>query len=888
MIHRFRKKCGPILLFLLLTACSGLSAQQLVDERFQATPLSEVFSLFSDKYGLLLSYDPTILSGQTIDLQIREENTLRAFYQVLHAADLDYLTLDQQRILIRPSATPPPAPPSYWRLSGLVRDEDTGEGLPYATVHCAQYGWGTSANEAGYFELRIPDTIQHRLIWEGRYLGYEATSLRLIPGSDQALNFDLQANSQEIGMVIITEEVAKIGIANSEQALVVRPDDDLPALGGTADVMRNLQLLPGITAANDQSAALQIRGGQATDNLILWDGMLLYNVDHLFGAFSAVNPQLVESVRLYKNSFPIEYAGRSASVLTIQSHPPATSSITNLNLGNLLVEGASRIKLHPNWQLQIGGRSSLNRLVNTDLFNQLNQQVDADGANLGQFLEESQQVEIRPAFTFYDLNGKLAWQASSNTYFDLNFYRSADQYDYDYALLFRTRLPNRIGENSLRFAETSNWLNSSFSSRWLQQWNDNWRSELSIGFSRYEVEETSTTTLSRERPDGDFSVVTRKNDRDNQVEGYHLNWRHSYQHSAHGQLTFGLRLMDERVGLRLSNDTLRLLSNEAQASQLGLYAAHNWQWKNWDLQFGLHGTHYSGTRNMYASPRLLFGYQANEHWYLKGSLNLYHQYLRRYYSENRFGRSFQIWTLANENFWPVAQTQQAMLGFTYRNRGFSLDLEGYYKYTDGVLEYTTLINDFEETETGGVAGGQNTFRISQGTGQVVGLDLLLRQDWDHFQTYLSYTLSRSTRQFTDLFQGLSFASQDDRPHQVQWVNKLHKGHWSFSGVYILASGRPFLDLSANNLAADRRNRLPGDLRRIPTYHRVDLSARYEIDIKQTRLHASLAVLNLFDRDNTLYEQHVYAIPSSNNRTLLLGNDLQLLERTISFSVGVDF
>ncbi len=887
MIHNHCHKCTVVLLFLSLITFCRLSAQQLVDERFQQTPLSEVFEIFTDKYGLLLSYDPNILAEQTVNLQVKDDNVLQALYQVLDASSLDYLTLDQRRILIRPAPLVP-KPVSYWIISGRITDSETGAPLPYATVYCARYGWGASTNDDGTFQLRIPDTIQHSIQIEGRYLGYESEAQYLKPGPGRSINFDLQSSLQEINMVIVTDELPPLGIANDEQAVIIRPDEQLPALGSSPDVIRNLQMLPGISASNDQSSALQVRGGQASDNLMLWDGMILYNVDHLFGTFGALNANLVESVKLYKNTFPIEYAGRSASVLKIQSYDMDDEHTTHLNLGNLSADGATRLKLGTDWEIQLGGRASLNRLANSTLFDQLSQRVEADGANLGQFLEESNQVQIQPAFSFYDFNAKLAWQASERTYFDLNTFRSSDQYDYDYALLFNTRLQNRVGENSIRFTEETDWWNETYSARWLQEWNPDWISELSLGYSSYQIDESSETILRRERPDGNFSNSIRSNTRSNLVEGFHLNWTHIYQLSPSSELTFGTRFTDEQVQLQISNDSVRLLQNDTEANQIGFYAAQNWQWEQWRLQFGLHATHYTATRNTYASPRLLLGYRADDNWYLKGSLNLYHQYLRRYYSENRFGRTFEVWTLANDNFWPVAQTQQAMLGFTYRKDRFSIDLEGFYKYTDGVLEYTTLVNNFIDTETGGVASGESTFRISQGTGQVVGIDLLLRQEWESFQTYLAYTLSRSTRQFSDLFQGLSYASQDDRPHQIQWVNTLQAGNWSFSGVYIMASGRPYLDLSSNNLASDRRERLPEDLRRIPNYHRIDLSARYEIPLEKAKVHASLSILNLFDHDNTLYEQQIYSIPNQNNRTLLLGNELQLLNRTWSISLGVEF
>ena len=888
MIQNCRKKCTYVSLIVLLFGLNHLAAQQTVDEHFEAVPLAEVFHRFTNDYGLLLSYDPKILEGRSVDLHLKQEPLLQAFYQVLAAANLEHLTLDQQRILIRPAPIAPPPPLSYWQIRGTVRDQDTGEGLPFATVYCAQYGWGASTDEKGQFQVRIPDTINHTIVFEGRYLGYETMRQSFRPRPGRRVNFSLPLSTQEISMVIVTDEIPPIGIANAEQALVIRPEDALPGLGGSNDPIRNLQLMPGISASNDQSTALQVRGGQASENLLLWDGMLLYNVDHLFGIFSSVNSSLVESMYLYKNTFPIPYAGRSASVLEINSYEADEKAHTYLNLGNLMAEGATRLPLGKGLNLQIGARSSLNRLVNTDLFDQLNQQVNIGVANLEELLDDSRQVQIQPAFRFSDINGKLSWQASERTYFDLNLYRSSDHYDYDYTLDFRTRLANRAAENSIRFTEFSDWQNRAYSTRWRQQWSDKWQSELTLGYSSFELLEGSEVALRRERPDGNFNNNLRENRRDNQIEGYHLNWKHTIQNSLESELTFGVRLQDEEVGLRLTNDGLSLLQNNSQARQLGLYGAQAWQWQKWRLQLGLHVTHYNGTNQLYASPRLLLGLQADKHWYWKASLNIYHQYLRRYYTENRFGRSFQVWTLANNNFWPVAQTQQAMLGFTYRKNRFSLDVEGYYRYTTGVLEYTALVNDFEETETGGVAGGQNTFRISQGTGQVVGVDILIRQEWEHFQTYLSYTLSRSTREFTDLFRGQSYASQDDRPHQLQWTNTWRTGNWSFSGIYVLASGRPYLDLTNNALPVDRRDRVPDDLRRIPDYHRVDLSARYEIPVGNTQVHASLAVFNLLNRENTLYEQQIYSIPGQNNRTFLLGNELQLLQRTWSISLGVQF
>ena len=873
--------------FLMVFSSLPLLAQQRVTEHFSAAPLEEVFQVFGDKYGLLLAFDPAILSGKTVSIRLREEEVVHSFYLILEQSGLEYLTVNEGQILIRAAAVLEVTPTiTYRHLRGQVKDEATGEPLSYATIFNRQLNKGTVTDEAGNFRFSFPDTIKGDLWLEARYLGYTPQELKVGKGSQA--NFALAALPQSIGAIIlVTDEAATLGLAPGEQAMVVRPNDKLPNLGGTTDIFRNLQLLPGVAAFNDGSAALQVRGGNAEENLILWDGMLLYGVDHFFGAFSAVNGALVNSVKLYKNTFPISYGGRTSSVVVMASHPMTDEQHrTQIELSSLLANASTRLKLAPEMELQLGGRSSLNNLAETDLFGVLNQEVNLGDGTLQGLIEESRQVQVQPAYRFYDANAKWSWQASENTYLDLNAYRSEDHYDYDYSLSFRTRNQGRLIENTTRFQETSDWANAAYSLRWQQRWSERWQSELTMGYSSYSIAEITTTELTRERLNQSLLSVTNKNTRENDLEGWHINWSHELQLNDHQQLSFGLRGSGEEVKLQIAADTVTLLGNDSSGDQLGLYTAYQWKKEKWLVEAGLHTTYYSATEAIYPSPRLQFGYQVNDAWRLKGAVNHYHQFLRRYYHENRFGRSFDIWTMADGEQFPVGNSTQGMLGFTFRKGDFLLDAEAYYKHSNGVLEHTTILNQFTQEE--GVANGSAFYQISQGTGKVLGLDLLISQRWDNYTTWLAYTLSRSRRTFSELFRGAAYAAQDDRPHQLQWVNEYQYQRWSLSGVYIFASGRPYLDLTVSGLANDRRERSVSSLRRIPAYHRVDVSARYTCPIEKGELYGSLGVFNLLDRANTLYSQRIYSLPEENNRNVLLGNELQLLGRTVSVAVGVKF
>jgi ferric enterobactin receptor len=881
------KKPYTLLLFLLIFSALPLLAQQRVTEHFSVAPLEEVFQVFEDKYGLLLAFDPAILSGKTVSIRLQEEEVVHSFYLILEQSGLEYLTVNEGQILIRPAEEAEVTPTiTYRQLRGQVKDEATGEPLCFATIFNQKLNKGTVTDEAGNFRFSFPDTLKGDLWLEARYLGYTPQQLKVGKGT-QAL-FVLAALPQSIGTtIIVTDEASALGLVQDEQAMVIRPNDKLPNLGGTTDLLRNLQLLPGVAAFNDGSAALRVRGGNAEENLILWDGMLLYGVDHFFGAFSAVNGQLVNSVKLYKNTFPISYGGRTSSVVVMASHPMTEEQHqTQIELSSLLANATTRLKLAPGMELQVGGRSSLNNLAKTDLFGVLNQEVDLGGGNLQALLQESRQVKVQPAFRFYDANAKWSWQASEKTYLDFNAYGSEDHYDYDYDLTFRTRNQGRLIENTTRFQEKSDWANAAYSFRWQQAWSEYWRSELTLGYSSFSIAEITSTELTRERLNQSLLSVRNENTRANNLEGGHFNWSHDLQLDEQQQLSFGVRGSSEAVSVQIAADTILLLANDGKEDQLGLYAAYQWKKEKWLLEAGLHATYYSATAAVYPSPRLQFGYQVDDTWRLKGAVNHYHQFLRRYYHENRFGRSFDIWTMADGEQFPVGSSTQGMLGFTFRKGDFLLDAEAYYKHSNGVLEHTTILNEF--TGAGGVANGNAFYQVSQGEGKVVGLDLLISQRWSNYTTWLAYTLSRSRRTFSELFRGASYAAQDDRPHQLQWANEYQYQRWSLSGVYIFASGRPYLDLAVSDLTNDRRERSVSSLRRIPAYHRVDVSARYAYPMEKGEVYGSLGVFNLLDRANTLYSQRIYSLPEENNRNVLLGNELQLLGRTVSVAVGVKF
>lgn len=873
--------------FLFFALCTSVRAQQTVTETFNNTPLAEVFQVFADKYNLLLAYDEQIVTKRSIQLNFQGEHITTALYQVLDQAQLDYFTLDERQILIRAKANQEaPRTIPLRHLSGRISDHEDGEGLAFATILIAGTTIGTAADADGHYHLSWPDTLGTQLMIEARYLGY--INQRKAYQQQERADFKMKAAAQSLGIIIVTDKLPSLSLSVKDQAMNLFSSSSIPGLGGQTDLLRTVQLLPGVAAYNDRSAALNVRGSQADENMLNWDGMLLYQIDHFFGAFGAVNTAMVESSKLYKNNFPVNYGGRTGAILALESPQTVDELNGSLQLGSLLLEGHVQLPLAKGMSLQVGSRTTFNNIATTDLFGVLQQEVNRP-SRMSDITSGVQTVSIQPNFSFYDFNAKWSWQINEQTNIDVNYFRSADDYNYDYSQTAISERFNRIFTNNASFGEQAQWENEASSIRWQQEWSEQFQQEWTLGQSTYSIAEETTGSLEVETPNNSFNVIDSRITRNNEIEALHADLNNKLLLNAENELHFGTRFIQESAAVKLNNDSLKVLQNNSEATQLGIYASWQAEQKQWDWATDLHATYYSATRNWYWSPRLRASVQLNEQWRLKAAANKYFQFLRAFYHENRFGRTVTIWSMADDFRFPVAESNQLMLGFTYTKDNFSIDGEFFVKQTQGVLEHTSIFNGFQRDSLVNLPIGSNSFQILEGENQVIGLDLLLRQRWGSYDTWLSYTLSKSTRQFEQIFQGRSYASQDDRPHQMNWVNTYHKEDWSFSAIYVFASGRPYFDLSTPALEPDRRLRDPDSWERIQNYHRLDLSLqrKWTFD-SDTQLSLSAAIYNVFNRQNSLYNQQVYKIPQEGRPDLLLGNELELMNRSLGLSLGLAF
>ncbi|MBX2815122.1 MAG: TonB-dependent receptor [Saprospiraceae bacterium] len=759
-------------------------------------------------------------------------------------------------------------------ISGTVVDATSSEALPFATIICMPGKQGTTSNVDGQFTLfEVSDTATLLI----QYLGYENLSF--------ALDADLVKTNLEIRLKpegeLLSEVVVKATAANQilkassgVSRIGVSPANlaKLPSFG-EKDIFRSLQLLPGISGTQENSAGLFVRGGTPDQNLILFDGFTVYHVDHLFGFFSAFNSNAIKDVQLHKGGFGAQYGGRTSSVVELTGKDGNKEEF-NMGLGLSLLSYnaiAEAPLFAGKGSLLIAGRRSFQSSFYTNLFESFTS-ADADAAATTQQGPGGNrnfgQQQFVPNSYFYDLNAKLSYRADDKNVFALSFYNGEDDLDNSRVADQNSfRRPGRFGgggqQQDFSFSSTTsdltNWGNWGAGLKWSRQWSDRFYSNANLSYSNYFSirDRTNETTIMRADTSINRNTGTYE---ENDLRDHSIKLDNRYHVSSSNVLEFGFQHTINEIKYDfLQNDTISVLDRLDQGSTSSLYFSDRVTIANkLILTAGLRSTWYSITEALYFEPRLSFSYLLSDRIKFKGAWGDYNQFATRIIREDIQQGSRDFWLLADDETVPISSATHYILGASYETDQWLLDLEGYYKKLTGLSEYTTRL------ATAGV-GRNRTLNYEEffytGTGTAKGLEVLLQKKRGRLTGWLSYTLGEVLYEF-EAFSDQPFHASQDQTHEFKAVATYDLGRFSLSGTFVYASGRPYtaptgyynitlLDGSeADFFEISDKNGL-----RLPDYHRLDLSASYEADLWGSKAEFGLSFFNVYDRANIWYKEY---------------------------------
>lgn len=849
---------------------------------FVGTPLSEALKTLAQEQHVLIAFPERAVSPYSVTLNLNPAASLNQNLQLLlRGTDLTFRELENGQFIISSQRTSPEQtrglpPKTTYTLRGFVLDATSGEPLSQATIRIPGTRLGTYTNEQGYFLLA--DLPQRYDSLEVRYLGYLTQTIAFTPASPVEIKMTLV--QRELEDVVISEgsdQVVTLADAASQLTLNPRRIQALSGLG-EPDVLRALQFLPGIHSGDESAAGLHIRGGRPEENMVMFDGITVYQPGHLFGNFSAFNPQAVKELSVQRGGFDARYGGRISGVIDITGRPEQMQKASG-ELGINLMSSNAFFQV-PFWKnkgaVMVAFRRSSSQWLDAGFYSALTQNV-LDSLHLSRQSSGQPSLSNIPDFQFSDFNTKVVLRPSDRDFISLSAYLAKDNLQYQWK-------DGITSEEWFLQSEKTVLRNQGLSLNWKRQWNQRYLSKLTAAWSSF---------------DNLFQIKQSYNlapayingwDQGNGIRDLSIRLDQELQLNATQRLDFGVHAthfsLDSMLHF-LGDGDLQEYQNEANL--LSAYAQYAWQPDaRLSLTLGGRWDYYTGTQKGYAAPRLSFRYQLSPHLYLKGVWGYYYQYLNRTEMGSLAGLAGDYWTLANGTSTSVLGAEHFILGAAYEAKGWLIDAEIYQKNISGLISYVDALYSIEDF---------TPILFKDGTGVARGMDLMVQKKIGPYTAWVSYSLSEVRYRFPELIEAQFFPASHDQRHQLSLVNLLQKGHWDFAVNWIFASGRPYSEaervLSTQLIGGDQRYYIgygPLHGARMKAYHRLDVSATLTLPTWKDRIDSKVGVsiFNLYNRQNQSDILYRVRSPHSEEAPSIIQLEKNLLGITPNLFVNFSF
>jgi hypothetical protein len=719
-----------------------------------------------------------------------------------------------------------------YTLSGFVRDAKTGEGLIGAVVYIEEMkSTALPTNSYGFYSITVP---QGDYNVTAQFIGYESATLNVSLSQNVKLDINLTEKLTELNEVIVTavrhdENVVKPQMGINK--INIQAVKSIPVLLGERDVLKTIQLLPGVAPAGEGSSGFYVRGGGTDQNLILLDEATVYNASHLMGFFSVFNPDAVKDVTLYKGSSPAEFGGRLSSVLNMTMNEGSNKDFqvnggVGLISSRLSVEGPI---VKDKGSFIISGRRTYADLILRGLVD-LN--IIRDSTLHGSVLY------------FYDLNAKANYRINDKN---------------------RIYLSGYFGKDVLGITDVGiNWGNSTATIRWNHLFNDQIFSNTSLIYSNYNY------TINNGESRFPVNIIS-------QIRDFNLKEDFQYFPNIRSQVKFGFNsiyhaFVPGTVKDTSSNINLPTLPKK-YAFENAVYVLHEFKLnERINVNYGLRlssftllgpGTFYSydseGEKTDSAKyrsgqtvktyirlePRLAVDYLLNEESSIKASYSRNTQYLHLL-SNSTTGSPTDLWIPSSNNVKPEISTQVSLGYFrNFSNNRFEFSTEVYYKDLQSQIDYVNgaMLNFNASVES----------QLVYGKGRAYGIEFYLNKKSGRFTGWISYTLARSQRKFPEINNGNYYPAKQDRTHDISVVGILDASRkWTFSATWVyytgnavtFPSGKYIIQGYVANYYSSRNGY------RMPAYHRMDLAATYnKVKKNGNKRSWTFSVYNAYNREN---------------------------------------
>lgn len=749
-------------------------------------------------------------------------------------------------------------------LSGIVQDKSTGESLPFANVIIKGTKNGAITNSDGYFTLfKIPTDTSTLII---QYIGYEKTEVFLTPSMKKTnLKIEISPSSKNLDEVVIVGKRQDVMLSSDDKVSLIKMTPkklaQLPNMG-EKDIMRSFQLMPGVSAANESSSGLYVRGGTPDQNLVTYDGFTVYHVDHLYGFFSAFNANALKDMQLYKGGFESKFGGRLSSVTEITGKD---GNRKNFNIGGdvslLSMNAFVEVPIGDKFSSIVTYRRSYKGFIYDKIFDKFNGNDDDKPATVNRGPGGMATQEATVTSYFYDINGKFTYRPSDKDILSLSFFNSTDKLD-NSSSIGATSFGASNSDFNNSSTDLTKYGNIGGSLKWSRRWNNKLYGNTIISYSNYYSD----------RDRSDERIIRTSNDtattksgifENNDLKDYSIKSDYEWDLFKFSKIQFGVfgTYYDIKYNYAQS-DTATVLDKQNNAILTGGYIQSQTKFFNGKLVFvpGIRTTYYQYTNKLYFEPRASLTYGLTKKLKLKASTGKYYQFANRVTREDILSGSKDFWLLSDGESIPVSSATHYIAGVSYDATNYLFSVEGYHKDIQNLTEYSLRFNPSPM----GVSYDENFFT---GKGFSRGIEFLVQKKSGNFNGWLSYSIGEAKNQF-DVYSDTYYYANQNVTHEFKSVFLYKYKRFDFSATWIYATGRPYtapsgaynvtlLDGSTETYftVTDKNSLL------LPNYHRLDISVNYKLlggskgDKRRRELgNLGFSIFNLYNRTNVWYKQ----------------------------------
>lgn len=828
-----------LLLYVVLLPVYPLQAQKhhtRIDFNIRNASLEEFIKKLETVTNYSFIYGEDIKINHKINIDVQNK-TLSEILSLAFSKEPILYQIEGKHILLQKRKLEPVS--RKFTISGYVTDGVSSETLIGANVIEYQQHEGTSTNPYGFYSITLPGG---KTDLRFSYLGYSNQQHILTLNRDTVINVRMHDNNQ-LQEVVILSDKTESGVIATQMSSINIPMAQIkntPSVLGEADVMKTIQMIPGVQAGVEGSAGLYVRGGGPDQNLILLDGVPIYNVDHLFGFFSVFTPEAVKKVTLFKGSYPARFGGRLSSVIDVRTNDGDMKKYHGtLSVGLL----ATKMQLEGPI---IKDKTSFNLSARRSYVDLLSKPFIPKGEAM--------------SYYFYDINAKINHKFSDRSRLFLNFYRGRDHYYYKI---------KESGFNAFRDKTSLDWGNTIASIRWNYIFNQKLFSNTTVAYNNYRMDsDTKTfalTNLQNDKNETNYQSNFHSGIRDwsyqldfdyNPVPTHHIKFGVGYlYHNFHPEVMTSKTL--EKEGSNIVHDTIynNIANSTIQAHEVSTYIEDNFDiGSRLRMNIGLHLSMFQVRKKSYFSvqPRISARYQLTKDVALKTSYTKMSQYIQLL-SSTPISMPTDLWVPVTNHIKPMQAHQFSLGGYYTGLSGWEFSIEGYYKHMRNILEYKDGVSFF-----GSSSGWEE--KVEMGKGRSMGLEFMIQKTTGKTTGWIAYTLAKSDRKFAkgSINNGERFPYKYDRRHNINLVvNHKFNDRIDIGASWMLATGgtatiaeemtaiiRPNEDPIQQAGHIEHRNNY-----RLPISHRLNIGVNFNKKTKHGMRTWNISLYNAYNAMN---------------------------------------